>query len=282
MNTDFLCESKLNKLSPALHRRVSDTAVVMFNLLEKYQTYFPEYTDHTVLHSLQVIDFCNKLIGEQIDNLNEDELYVLLMSCYLHDSGMGITESDYKKLHDIVVSDEYIRNNPDVDVREIIRNFHQDFSAEFIRKHSMIFDIPSPEHTEAIARVSRGHRKTDLFDEAEYPADFRVPGGNTVCLPYLASLIRLADELDIAKDRNIDFIYTDKGNIEFAKHRAIRRLRTEEDRFVLEVESDNREVYEFVMKCIDKLQFTIDQCADVVEKRTDFTIRQKKVEVEVI
>lgn len=54
-------------------------------------------TDHTALHSLEVIDFCNQLIGENIDEMNADEIYVFLMWAYLHDSGMGITMSDYEK-----------------------------------------------------------------------------------------------------------------------------------------------------------------------------------------
>ena len=45
------------------------------------------------------------------------------------------------------------------------------------------------------------------MDESEYPAALRVPDGNTVCLPYLAALIRLADEIDVAAARNPTLLY---------------------------------------------------------------------------
>ena len=35
--------------------------------------------------------------GNNIDKINCDEIFVLLMAAYLHDSGMGISESDYAK-----------------------------------------------------------------------------------------------------------------------------------------------------------------------------------------
>lgn len=35
---------------------------------DPYRRLFPEYTDHSELHSMTVIDFCNRLIGsEQIE-----------------------------------------------------------------------------------------------------------------------------------------------------------------------------------------------------------------------
>ena len=50
---------------------------------------------------MTVIDSCNRLIGEeQIQKLNADELYILLMASYLHDVGMGISEKDYEEFKD--------------------------------------------------------------------------------------------------------------------------------------------------------------------------------------
>ncbi|MDD2213325.1 MAG: hypothetical protein PHR21_02110 [Oscillospiraceae bacterium] len=89
MNTNYLCETKLKTESPELHRRFTNSVFCMLRMLNKYQNVFPTYTDHTALHSLEVIDFCNSLIADQIDELNADEVYILLMSAYLHDSGHG-------------------------------------------------------------------------------------------------------------------------------------------------------------------------------------------------
>ena len=93
-SADYAMEYRLKELDPGLHGRFTDAVFAMQHILSNYKLIFPEYTDHTELHTLTVIDFCNRLIGDQIDRMNADELYVLLMGCYFHDSGMGISEKD--------------------------------------------------------------------------------------------------------------------------------------------------------------------------------------------
>ena len=76
---NFGMEMRLRELDPALHKRFTDTVSVTGNLLFRYKRYFPEYNDHSGLHSMSVIDLCNQLIGkEQILRLNQDELYILV------------------------------------------------------------------------------------------------------------------------------------------------------------------------------------------------------------
>ena len=279
--TDFLLEKKLKELRPDYHDLFSATAFVSAHALDKYRMYFPDYTDHSILHAMQVIDFCNRLIGpENIDKLNADEIYILLESAYLHDSGMGISESDYLTLKEGIVSPAFIKEHPDYTTAEIIRTFHNEFSGMFIRKYAALLEIPSEKHVYAIVQVSRGHRKTDLFDENEYPSEFLLDNGNTVCLPYLASLIRLADELDIAADRNITAEFTEIDTIDTRRHKAIKHLRMEKDRFVFEVETDDDIVFSEVLKAAEKLQEVLDLCNEVLEKRTTFLISQKRVDIE--
>ena len=279
MNYDFQCERRLAKLNPEYSQLVKNTAFVMTNALDRYSLVFPTYTDHSVLHALQVINFCNQLIADQAEMLNEDELFVLLMSCYMHDTGMGITEKDYQQLYDAVVSKEFISEHPDADIKEIIRNFHHEFSGKFIRKYRMLFEIPTEEHVEAIVQVSRGHRKTDLFDEKEYPVDYMVPSGNTVCLPYLASLIRLADELDIASDRNVLLEDDHPDNFDWQKHEAIKRMEMTDDEFILYIYTDDPELRKFIEHETGKLQNVLDVCRNATNTRTKFRITQKKVNI---
>ena len=281
MNTDFICEKRLKQLNPHYSELVRNTAIVMSNILDKYTTYFPEYTDHSSLHAMQVLDFCNKLIGEQIDLLNEDELFVLIMSCYMHDTGMGISDADYKKFKENVITEDYIKNHPVIDIKDSIRSFHHEFSGKFISKYAVLFEIPSPEHVFAIIQVSRGHRKTDLYDPNEYPAEFKVPNGNTICLPYLSALIRLADELDIAADRNVFAKYDEHWTRDYDKHGSIKHMDLHDDCFELTVETimKEEESIKYMYEEIEKLQKTLTYCVDVVEKRTKFKINQKVVKI---
>ena len=286
MDYNFEMETYLKQLNPELHRRFRDAMFPMGNGLSKYKMYFPEFTDHTILHSMNVISFCSRLIGDRLDHLNADEVYILLMACYLHDSGMGIMRKDYEAFSDRIDFGDYFMTHDRTDLSAVIRDFHHEFSAQFIRKYAAIFDIPSPEHEQAIVQVVRGHRITDLTDEREYPADFRVPDGNSVCLPYLAAIVRLADEIDVAADRNPVLLYdisrlTDDRQIrENKKVQAVRRLKITDSDFILEVSTSEEEIRTEIGKLADKMQNTLDYCRTVVSSRTSFTITQEKVRLE--
>ena len=64
---DFEMERRLYLLNPELHMRFRSAVFALQHILTNYKLIFPEYTDHSSLHSLTVIDFCNRLIGDQLD-----------------------------------------------------------------------------------------------------------------------------------------------------------------------------------------------------------------------
>ncbi|MEG2801172.1 MAG: hypothetical protein RR890_04560 [Longicatena sp.] len=284
MNTDYICERKLQQCNPELHRLFKDSVICLQQLLIKYKNIFPMFTDHTSLHSLEVIAFCNTLIGnENLAKMNSHEIYILLMSAYLHDTGMGISMADYAEFSKKIDFGDYFNHHSKDNIPDIIRTFHNEFSGEYIRKYAAIFDIPSEEHIFSIIQVSRGHRKTDLYDEKEYPTNFKVPSGENICLPYLAALIRLADELDVASDRNLQFIY-DINNIdgakdimEFKKHNAIRAIITNEKTFTMEVDTSDEIIFKEILKLVKKLNQTLNECRDVINNKTPFKITQEEI-----
>lgn len=283
MDTNYICEHKLKNESPELHSLFSNSVFCLQQMLNKYKNIFPTYTDHTALHSMEVIDFCNKLIGHNIEKMNADEVYVLLMAAYLHDSGMGISESDFESFAKNIDFGNYFDTHKDSSVPDIIRDFHQEFSGEYIKKYAQLLEIPSEEHVFAIVQASRGHRKIDLWDKKEYPDNYCTSEGTPICLPYLAALIRLADELDIAADRNLQFMYdidtinNEFSKMEFKKHQAIKQLVIEEDTFVMIVDTSDDVVYQGVVELKGKLNQTLQVCKEVVEKRTPYRITQSEI-----
>lgn len=286
MNHEFGMEQKLKELNPELHRRFTSSVFALQYYLSKYRLMFPEYTDHSELHSLTVIGFCNQLIGDQIDCLNADELYVLLMSCYLHDSGMGITPEQYREFSGQIDFGNYFDFCSRDDYPTIIRDFHHEFSGCFIRKFGPLLDIPSESHLQAIVQVSRGHRRTDLMDESAYPADFPVPGGNQICLPYLATIIRLADEIDVSANRNPKLLFdieslSDQKQIMLNRMiLAVKELRVTETAFILLIRNTDPQVMEQLYLMVRKMQKTLDYCRSVVSGRTAYTITQKIIKME--
>jgi Na+-driven multidrug efflux pump/anti-sigma regulatory factor (Ser/Thr protein kinase) len=286
---DFLLEKTLLKLDKDLHKRFKNVAMVSQNVLNKYRSIFPEYTDHSELHSLTVIDYCNHLIGEsQVKKLNADEIYILLVACYLHDIGMGISEKDYEEFKDRLGGDYYFADHPNDTKADYVRIFHHEFSGLYIDKYWEIYDIPSPEYAYCIKQVARGHRKTDLFDENEYPSDYKLPNGNTVCIPYLAALIRITDEIDVVASRNPMILYdistlTDEEEINHNKRLyAVKSMKMTEETFLLLAEEKDEAIIKDLEDMVVSMQEKLDYCRQVVEKRTPFKLTQKKILLNVI
>lgn len=283
---DYAMERRLHALNPELHKRFSESLFVLQHILSNYLLIFPTFTDHTELHSLNVIDFCNRIIGSQIEKLNADEIYCLLMGCYFHDTGMGIRKKDYDEFSQKIDFGNYFETHSRKNIPDIIRTFHNEFSGLFLEKYSDLFEIPSAEHLYAIIQISRGHRKTDLTDEKEYPIALPVLGGNTICLPYLSALIRLADEIDVAAGRNLSFLYetssltNEKDIIEFGKHEAIKEVAVSDQEFVLIIDTDDETVYNNIRKMSLKMQKTVDECCAAVTGRTPYDITQKAIKLE--
>jgi len=282
-DNSFALEYRLRELDPELHRRFTNCVFALQRILSNYKLIFPEYTDHSELHSITVIDFCRRLIGNQIEKLDKDELYVLLLSCYFHDSGMGITQKDYEAFSKQIDFGNYFELHPNATQAEQIRDFHNEYSGLFIRKYAELFEFPSKEHMEAIIQTSRGHRKTDLLDEHVYPIELPTPDGDEICTPYLAALVRLADEIDVTASRNpkmlydIDAITDEKQLREHLRHRAIHDMIISRDAFTLYYDDSDESINDMIKTLVEKMNRTLNNCRKAVNGRTIFKITQREV-----
>lgn len=282
----FAIEYRLKALNPELHRRYTQSVIALQYYLSRYKVLFPEYTDHSELHCLSVIDYSNQLIGDQIRLLNADELYVLLMACYLHDSGMGITMEMCREFSEKINFGHYFDSHPRENYPDVVRDFHHEYSGLFIRKYAQIFDIPSEAHIQAIVQTARGHRRTNLKDEEEYPDSMAMPGGNQLCLPYLAAVVRLADEIDVTASRNpllsydSDSLMNQKQIILNKMLKAVRSMDVTSKAFILHVDTEEEEIQAKIREMAAKIQSTLDYCRQVVRERTPYVITQQVVKIE--
>ena len=284
---DYALEKRLRELDKDLHLRFSDTVFALQNILSNYKLIFPDFTDHTELHSLNVIDFCNHLIDNQLDKLNADEIYCLLLGCYFHDTGMGISHSDFDEFSKQIDFGNYFDTHSKDDYPEIVRSFHNEYSGLFIKKYAQFFEFPSEAHLYAIIEISRGHRKTNLFDDEQYPSALKIPNSdNTICVKYLAALIRLADEIDVTAARNPKSIYDlntitkEVDIVEFMKHDAVKGLEINEKEFIMKISTDDEKIAQGLFKVAEKMQKTLDYCRDAVNNYTPYQISQEIVKVD--
>ncbi len=286
---DYLCEARLAKTSPDLHKLYRNSVFAIDALLSGYKNIFPFFTDHTFEHSAQVINYCNIIAGKEIiSRLSPDEIYILLMGAALHDVGMGISESDFMCFcDDIPDFAEYKKQFPDEPTSEYTRIFHQDFSACFIKKYGAVFEIPSKEHIDCIAQVAKGHRNADLLNRSEFPEAYRLKSGNTVNLAYIAALVKFADELDVLADRNLLFDYTavnsewsEKQTLCYKCHGAIKSLRVCDGTISLLYDTEEPQVEAEILHTYGKVKSTFDEYVAVLEKRTSFASRLHGVCIE--
>ena len=283
-SSDYLLEKALKNSNPELHKRFRDTVFAVQNILSRFKILFPMYIDHSEFHSMTVIDSCNRLIGnKQIKKLNDDELYILLVSAYLHDIGMGITNKDYEEFKDVLGEKEYVAKNPGAKMADFVRDNHNEFSALFVEKYADVFEIPDPEHLFAIKQVIRGHRKTDLLDEKEYPTDYELPNGNKVNVAYLSALLRISDEIDVVATRNPLLLYdmgamtSENEDVENKMLYAITKMKMTKDAFVMNAVTEDEVVLKGLEEMTERMQRALDYCREVIETRSIFTITQKRV-----
>ena len=280
MEQDYGIERRLAQLSPELHSRYRDCVVISQRMLCRYENYFPDFTDHTVLHTLDILDLCNQLIGSQLERLTAEDLYVLLMGALFHDVGMGVSTADFEQFRAVL---DFPEPADDTARAWAVRDHHQELSGLYLEKYWRMLDFPNQQYARAVIQVCRGHRKTDLLDRTGYPPQFEVEPGKTVSLPYLAALLCLSDELDIAAERNVSFLYdvenmpSARDRLEFHKHMAIRRVELEPDRVVVHAWAEDPEIRTGVEEVAAKLLDKLLLCRRVAAERSSFVITQADV-----
>ncbi len=281
---EYLLEKKLKEQSPALHRQMRDNVAVLNKMLESFLSWFPDFTDHSALHSMDVLEYCNLILGQQVEFLSAEECYVLIMACYLHDVGLTINRKDYEIFLKELGLESYRKDHPEMENADIIREFHHEFSGVFIRKYAGLFDFASEEQLFAIIQISRGHRRVDLFDEKEY-YDIKTKDG-VIRTAFLSAVIRLADEIDIGANRNPELLFdtsrlTKQKDIDsFAVHKSIRTVDVLRDKIVIGAKSIEDRITPMIESTAEKVQKTLDYCRKVAEKRSDLRIFQKNIVIE--
>lgn len=279
-NYDFLLEHRLKELNSELAYRHTCCMSLFEQMLKKFLAVFPTFTDHTLLHTLSVTNISNQLFRENVRKLNASEIYIYLMACALHDIGMGVSDKDIDSFIDASGLRGYVNDHPEISKPNLIRKFHNDFSSQFVKKYWELLEIPGERYANAIAEVGRGHRKTDLMDEALYPTDYDLGDGQYANLALLAALIRLCDELDIASDRNPDLLYdtetmegmSEKDVFEFFKHYAIHTVSFGEDSIAVIADTDKTDIADGVAEAVRTVKETLEYCLSVIRKRSDFYI----------
>jgi len=265
-------EKKLFILDSGLLSRLQETKVEVKSLLNTYIKNFPTYTDHSILHTELVFDIASEILSDaEIEKLNSDEIYVLSMACYLHDVGMCIPEDEIRKIAESKELLAFKESHPNITLEEHIREIHHQLSNNFILKEWELLKIPSKKYAKAIGLVAEGHRKVDLGNFEIYnPNYFAKSGKEFVCLPYLACVLRIADELDVTNSRTPRILtkyYMPNNEVskrEWEKHIATSQRNYLYNKVIFEVACSDQNIYAALQEQFEKIQTVINYCQKIV------------------
>ncbi len=285
VTNEFGLQQKLRDENPDLFQRFRDSVVVLNNMLDLYRKTFPEFTDHSIIHAMNVLVYANQLIGPEIEKLSPEAIYCLLMGGFLHDMGMQITEENFQKYKEQVVPREYLDAHPDASMGDVIRSFHHEFSGVLIHQYAALFDFPTEGYCHVASQIARGHRRTDLYDDEHYPVSFPVTDDMDVPLRYLATLIRLADELDVSQTRSVGYqgiVYETELSRDLGRlNDLIRDVEITEDKITIHIMKEMQQeprVLGYWKQALQELRTKLAYCREVINTTTDFQLTQKTVE----
>ncbi len=255
------------------------------HFLTNYKVNYLKYTDHSIFHSFTLIEYIELLLDDKnINVLNVDEAYILLSSSILHDIGMCI---EVDKIEELIGPKEYKKLkklNKDQDDIDFIRSIHHEISYYFIIKNFELLNIIDEDYAEVIALIAKAHRKEkiDNFDIYELKKTVRT-GKEFVCMPYLACLVRLADELDITHRRTpeiiLKYFYPDeeKGKSEFEKHKSTSRVSRDGIFIKIEGKTDSQKTYNALKQMSHKIENTLYYCQKVIHKIGSFNGKEYRL-----
>ena len=271
MKINYL-EIRLKNLDPILYGSLIELKYVIRGYLQNYKLNFEEFTDHSFEHVLQVAQNASDLLKpKERKLLNEDEIYILLMACYLHDVGMCIPKKDLLKYSSEERFNKYQEENTGATIQDFIREIHHEISYEFIVKRWKDLKIKDADYAQAIALVAKAHRKVNLLDFNEFKPQFwvRPTGNDSVCLPYLGCLVRMADEMDITYLRIPDILFKDylpdnkKSREEWIKHKNTFGINVSGDKLLYRANATDKNVYTALTTNFEKVSQTLTYCHKV-------------------
>lgn len=242
-------ERTLNDKNKYLYSKLRATKKVVQNLMNEFSANFTLYTFHNKLHTTNITEVLGKKILDQdiLNDLNDKELYVLAVASYLHDIGICIPNNEI-----VAIYQEYANNNDEyrkLDLFEYIRSQHSYITFNYISTKWKFLSLES-ELKEAIALVAGENRSIDIFEPQYF--EYAPDGGRyKVRIPYLYTLLRIADMIDI-ENINANYLLRDYESME--EYRFSKKL-WEETEITIKTSIKDNDRLVFNGECDDQLLF---------------------------
>ena len=275
MDKQFLLEKTLYERSKRKSATVRDAIYLVKPLLAEYTARFVTFDDHSITHSMRVLNNANLLIGDNVKKLNDEEIFLFILACYAHDLGMGVTDEYYKEHFNQAVDKKYLEKHPNVSTKQILRKFHNEYSGILVRELNEYEHQLSEDEISALALLCRSHRNLDLTDRNLIPTALKVDD-TTVNMAYLSPLLRLADELDLTNERQRYADHVDEEQNPFyievmAVKKYIERIDINDEEIIV-VFNEYPEHNPMFEELKQEIRSEFHYCADIINKEAPFSI----------
>lgn len=247
------CSQLLFDKSPALFHNYQDNCIVVREMLKKYKKEFPNISDYSIMHFIDIAEFCDLLINKQVlGTLNEDECYCLLVAALFAHTGFGLNQDEMNL---------YVKNlglegqTEGLTGVQIMKKYHILFSVCLLEKYGDIFEFPSETHRYAMIQMLKFMGKNSL--DGEWIEEFlSLDNGHEIRLRYLSAVLAMANNLSELKNSNLDLAYEDFDQYDsdeivgFVERNAVRAIRMEGRTLVVEARGSDA-VYALIERKID-------------------------------
>jgi uncharacterized protein YjbI with pentapeptide repeats len=172
-----------------------------------------DYTDHGIEHSIRIMEKLKLILGDNVDRLSVEELFLLLVAIYLHDIGMQCDISKYPEIKEnaekkfgakfSVEFTAITANNYSKEEQNSIRTNHHFLTVAWI---DYAFLSGKTSLGVAISGIDRSLIR-DVIDICQYHSKLPIEKCPEFCSirpirkQLIAALLRFGDELDIDRDR---------------------------------------------------------------------------------
>ena len=231
------CSENLLTKSKKLYENYRDNCIVVQRMLEKYKKIYPNISDYSIMHFIDIAEFCDLIMDRQkLEDLNGDECYCLLMAALFAHTGFGLNQESMNKY----ISKLGIQKQTQpLSFLQIMNKYHVLFSACLIEEYGDIFEFPSEIYKHAIISMLYfiGGNSDDINQLEEVLLS---DNQNSVRLKDLAAVLAVGNQLAELKNTNLDLNYEDfdKYNSEeivgFVERNVVRSIAVKYGKLVIE------------------------------------------------
>ena len=231
------CSENLFTKSKKLYENYRDNCTVVQRMLEKYKKIYPNISDYSIMHFIDIAEFCDLIMDRQkLEDLNGDECYCLLMAALFAHTGFGLNQESMNKY----ISKLGIQKQTQpLSFLQIMNKYHVLFSACLIEEYGDIFEFPSEIYKHAIISMLYfiGGNSDDINQLEEVLLS---DNQNSVRLKDLAAVLAVGNQLAELKNTNLDLNYEDfdKYNSEeivgFVERNVVRSIAVKYGKLVIE------------------------------------------------